>query len=172
MVTATAASSVNLAGTPTPAGTVTPSYPATVCGSDSGKDKETFDAIRYGTCISCLDRHPRHDLLQLLCRDEPYTDAHAYCRDCLTRLFDSSITDPSHFPPRCCSKIFLLFNCIPYLPQALFSRFVDKREELETPNRTYCSNAKCSQWIRPSNIVGGVATCLGCAQKTCTTCKK
>jgi hypothetical protein len=123
------------------------------------------------TCSSCLDMHPKHDMLQLPCKDEGDHENHAYCRDCLQRLFESSVTDPSHFPPRCCNKIIPLFSCTPFLSQALVVRFVERREELGTPNRTYCSNPKCSKWVRPANIKANVANCTECLQKTCATCK-
>jgi hypothetical protein len=130
------------------------------------------DNLRHdGICSSCLDMHPKHDMLQLTCKDEGDRENHAYCRDCLQRLFESSVTDPSHFPPRCCSKIIPLFSCTPFLPQPLIARFVERREELGTVNRTYCSNTKCSKWIRPANIEANVASCTECFQKTCATCK-
>ncbi|KAH7357382.1 hypothetical protein BKA66DRAFT_247383 [Pyrenochaeta sp. MPI-SDFR-AT-0127] len=124
-----------------------------------------------GICSSCLDIHPKHTMLQLPCKDDGDMETHAYCRDCLNRLFESSVTDPSHFPPRCCSRILPLSSCMPFLPQDLISRFVGRREELETPNRTYCSSTECSKWIKPAHIIGGVATCAVCSQKTCSTCK-
>jgi hypothetical protein len=133
--------------------------------------KTKDDRFSFRTCSSCLDQHPGRDMLQLACKDKGDSNTHAYCRDCLQRLFECSVTDPSHFPPRCCKKIIPAFSCIPFIPQALFARFVAKREELETPNRTYCSNAACSKWIRPSHIEANVATCTNCAHKTCTTCK-
>ncbi|KAI4610302.1 hypothetical protein J4E80_008066 [Alternaria sp. BMP 0032] len=46
------------------------------------------------------------------------------------------------------------------------------KEELETPNRTYCSNFLCAKWVRPCNIAAGIAACVKCTQKTCVTCKK
>jgi hypothetical protein len=124
-----------------------------------------------GTCSSCLDMHPMHDMLQLPCKDEGDRENHAYCRDCLQRLFESSVTDPSHFPPRCCNKIISLFSCTPFLPRPLVARFVERREELGTINRTYCSNNMCSRWVRPANIAANVGTCTDCKEKTCTTCK-
>ncbi|KAH7068557.1 hypothetical protein FB567DRAFT_565247 [Paraphoma chrysanthemicola] len=123
------------------------------------------------TCSSCLDQHAKRDMLELSCSDESNTERHAYCRECLVRLFESSVTDPSHFPPRCCSKIIPFFKCIQFLPAPLFARFIARREELGTPNRTYCSNNQCSKWVRPANIEANVATCAECSQKTCTTCK-
>lgn len=139
--------------------------------ASSSATLENSDIINKGTCASCLDLHYRYDLLQLGCKDEGDLETHAYCRDCLQRLFESSVTDPSHFPPRCCSKIISLFACTPFLPQPLIAKFVTRREELGTPNRTYCSNNKCSRWVHPAKIVANVATCSDCSQQTCATCK-
>ncbi|KAF7671550.1 hypothetical protein GT037_010362 [Alternaria burnsii] len=136
-----------------------------------GHDRSAQPGTLSATCCSCLDMHAARNMLQLPCRDDGDVEAHAYCRECLTRLFECSITDTSHFPPRCCSKIIPIFNCIPFLPSAVFSRFVAKREELEMADRTYCSNRTCSNWIRPASIVADIATCAECAQKTCVTCK-
>ncbi|CAN9328659.1 unnamed protein product [Alternaria alternata] len=137
----------------------------------SGHDGTAQTGTLSATCSSCLDIHAACNMLQLPCRNDGDVEAHAYCRECLTRLFECSITDTSHFPPRCCSKIIPIFNCIPFLPSAVFSRFVAKREELEMVDRTYCSNKTCSNWIRPASIVADTATCAECAQKTCVTCK-
>ena len=145
--------------------TASPARPA-----DSGSVLNE-ENLAGGLCSSCMDMYPNRGLLQLGCKGKHDSETHAYCRDCVMRLFESSVTDPSHFPPRCCSKIIPLLRCIPFLPQELFSRFVARREELDTPNRTYCSNTACSKWIRPVHIKAGVAQCLACAQNTCVTCK-
>lgn len=123
------------------------------------------------TCASCLDLHRKSDMLELPCKDQDTQGQHAYCRECLQRLFESSVTDPSHFPPRCCSKIISLSSCKPFLSQALVARFLMRQEELGTVNRTYCSNTTCSKWIRPANIRANEATCAECKQKTCAVCK-
>jgi len=132
---------------------------------------EKPSTVSRGTCSSCLDMHPMHDMLQLPCKDDDEPENHAYCRDCLQRLFQSSVTDPSHFPPRCCNKIIPLLSCTPFLSQPLIATFVERREELGTPDRTYCSNNTCSKWVRPADIQANVGTCANCKEKTCITCK-
>ncbi|KAF1842825.1 uncharacterized protein K460DRAFT_290154 [Cucurbitaria berberidis CBS 394.84] len=145
--------------------------PATVDPSSIDKGKGKADPATQGTCSSCLDMHPTYNMLQLPCKEDGEMEPHAYCRECIRRLFESSVTDPSHFPPRCCSKIIPLLSCTPFLPRDLIARFMARREELETANRTYCSNTGCSKWVRPVDVVGGVATCSVCTHKTCATCK-
>ncbi|KAF2847617.1 hypothetical protein T440DRAFT_456062 [Plenodomus tracheiphilus IPT5] len=137
----------------------------------NAKVEPTVDAVTRRMCSSCLEIHSRYDMLELPCKGDNDFEPHAYCRECLRGLFESSVTDPSHFPPRCCSKIIPLFGCMPFLPATLVARFVSRREELETPNRTYCSDAKCSKWIRSADIKVDVAKCAHCAQETCALCK-
>jgi hypothetical protein len=155
MVTVAAVTSVDSSDTPEPDDAL--SSPNTVCGSDHEETKDRLAATRKGTCTSCLDMFPKGEMLQLPCRDHGDTEAHGCCRDCLTRLFESSMTDTSHFPSGCCTKIAPLFSCVPFLSHGVVSRFVAKREELETHDRTYCSNVDCGNWIRPVHITGGIA---------------
>jgi len=138
---------------------------------DKGKGKSMSAFSMQAECVSCFEKFWKFDILQLPCKRDDDVDFHAYCRDCLVGLYESSITDPSLFPPRCCAKIIPLFSCTPYLSNGLIARFVEKKEELDTPNRIYCSNPDCSKWIRPVHVEAEVATCTACSQKTCTTCK-
>ncbi|KAI8940505.1 hypothetical protein NX059_004182 [Plenodomus lindquistii] len=152
---------------------ITPASPSTIGPSTPtlAKAEPMVDTSARRTCSSCLDVHPKHDILELSCKGDDEFETHAYCRGCLEGLFESSVTDPSHFPPRCCSKIISLFSCTPFLSATLVARFVSRREELETPNRTYCSDATCSKWVHPDEIHGNVATCSSCTRKTCALCK-
>ncbi|KAI4622748.1 uncharacterized protein J4E87_006315 [Alternaria ethzedia] len=144
----------------------------TVCEKEHVQTGAKPDLVLSRTCSSCFDMHPIRDTIQLQCRNTGDAERHAYCRDCIMGLFEACITDSSQFPPRCCNQILPVFACIPFLPPELFARYVAKREELETRNRTYCSNFLCAKWVRPCNIAAGIATCVNCAQKTCATCKK
>lgn len=145
--------------------------------SNSGKGQGKFGLQPRVECSSCLEILPPFDLLQLGCsqNNEQYkhgeAEDHAYCRDCLEGLFESSISDSSLFPPRCCSKPIGLFACTPFLSKELLARFVEKKAELDTVNPTYCSNTVCAKWVKPANISADIATCVECSQKTCTNCK-
>ncbi|KAF2105400.1 hypothetical protein BDV96DRAFT_375790 [Lophiotrema nucula] len=135
-------------------------------GNDAAKKvKQTI------MCYSCLEDFPAADVLKLSCIGDQYTEDHAYCRDCLTTMIQTALADTSHFPPRCCGKIVPMWDAHRFLPKELVARFHEKTDELKTPNRTYCSNGKCAQWIKPANIAAGVGTCTACAQETCATCK-
>jgi hypothetical protein len=137
----------------------------------NGNAKEKVGAATHAVCSSCFDLFPKFDVLQLSCKDLGEFDAHAYCRECLQGLFEASVTDPSLFPPRCCSAIIPLFSCVPFLPKVTINRFVERKDELDTPNRTYCSNPSCARWVKPASIVANIAVCTHCLQRTCTTCK-
>jgi hypothetical protein len=46
-----------------------------------------------------------------------------------------------------------------------------KKIEVESTNRTYCSDPDCSTFLPPTNIQDGVATCNLCETRTCAICK-
>lgn len=142
---------------------------SSVPDDDKGKGKVCTGT--HAVCSCCFDLHPKFDILQLSCKDPEEVDAHRYCRKCLKGLFKSCILDSSIFPPRCCFKIIPLFSCAPFLPKALIERFIEKRDELDTTNHTYCSNPNCAKWIKPEHITADVATCVSCSRKTCASCK-
>lgn len=58
-----------------------------------------------------------------------------------------------------------------HLPDGFPEAFRQRQLEMDTPNRTYCSNKPCSIFIRPSNMDGDKATCPECDTRTCTICK-
>ncbi|KAF2252814.1 hypothetical protein BU26DRAFT_587523 [Trematosphaeria pertusa] len=66
-------------------------------GSSSSKDKGKAKAAMQAVCASCLDFHQKFDVLELACKSPEEFEKHAYCRECLEGLFDSSITDSSIF---------------------------------------------------------------------------
>jgi hypothetical protein len=124
------------------------------------------------TCVSCFENFANSEVCQLLCKTSGETECHAYCRECLAGIFEASLSDPSLFPPRCCSEPIPLPTTLYLLPQGLHERFLSKQEELDTPDKTYCSDPACAQWIRPTSIEAGVAICRECQKRTCAFCKK
>lgn len=136
-----------------------------VATSSKGKCK----MISPTECSGCCETFGQEDILRLSC---PSEDAikHAYCHHCIRIIFQQAIADSHYFPPSCCEPL-QLSHCAEFLTEDLVSKFQYKKEELETPDRTYCSHADCGKWIRPENIEAGVALCPACAQKTCTICK-
>ncbi|KAK3345570.1 hypothetical protein B0H65DRAFT_425427, partial [Neurospora tetraspora] len=115
-------------------------------------------------CVICRDHFRSDEVATVPCH-------HDYCRPCLVSLFTAAMTDESLFPPRCCSKPINLDQCRFLLGPQLVGRFLAKKLEFETPNRTYCSQPTCSFFIPPLFIRQDVATCVKCGHKTCGLCR-
>lgn len=130
-----------------------------------------IDRSSHGICSACMEEHPRFDLLELACKRKDDTTTHAYCRTCLIDLFNSSLTDTTLFPPRCCRIPIRLSACMHLLPAKLIQQCEEKEVELATENPVYCSNRSCTRFIPPENVMANVATCLECNSKTCAICK-
>jgi hypothetical protein len=124
------------------------------------------------TCVSCYGSFANSEALQLNCKANSETECHAYCQECLTGIYKAALSEPSLFPPRCCSEPISPSTALPLLPPEIREQFLLQIAELGTPNKTYCSDPACAQWIRPRSIEAGVATCQGCQKRTCAVCKK
>ncbi|PHH74404.1 hypothetical protein CDD80_3099 [Ophiocordyceps camponoti-rufipedis] len=112
-------------------------------------------------CTSCGDRRIFYDVARCPCK-------HEYCRECLASLFQTSMTDESLFPPRCCNQpIDVELNRV-FLPSSLVYAFKEKKIELETPNRTYCHVPTCSAFITVEHIKSDIGTCGRCGKQTAT----
>jgi hypothetical protein len=96
---------------------------------------------------------------------------HEYCEDCLRNLFESSMTDESLFPPRCCQQFITVAAVRIFLTSELVRQYEQKKIEFETINRTYCSSPRCSAFLGINNIEGDRGTCPDCSIVTCTICK-
>jgi E3 ubiquitin-protein ligase RNF144 len=128
---------------------------------------EILGAKTLVKCCACMDVVATKNTLTFECKP----DAHSYCRKCLVDLFKSAIDNPTLFPPRCCQLPVPLATCRTLLPKDLIKKFDLKIEELATPNPTYCSNAECSEFIRPQDIKAEIAICVFCKDRTCVRCK-
>ena len=115
-------------------------------------------------CEACQDDKPYFDVIETPCN-------HGYCRDCLHELFDASLTDESLFPPHCCRQNITIESVGIFLTRDLTHRFEQRKVELSTPNRTYCSMVTCSTFIRPSSISVDMGVCADCGTETCVVCK-
>jgi hypothetical protein len=96
---------------------------------------------------------------------------HEYCEECLRNLFESSMTDESLFPPRCCKQPIPVEAVRIFLTSELARQYEQKKIEFETVNRTYCSSPRCSAFLRTNDIKGDRGTCPDCGQVTCIMCK-
>jgi len=121
---------------------------------------------KVGHCVSCGDDMDFYDVARVPCD-------HEYCRQCLAKLFELSMTDETLFPPRCCKNEIPLARVRFFLPTDLAKRFEAIYAELSTKNRVYCHHVRCNSFI-PATAVDAsndVATCPHCARTTCAICK-
>ncbi|KAG5984599.1 hypothetical protein E4U54_006120, partial [Claviceps lovelessii] len=99
---------------------------------------------------------------------------HTMCRACLRRIFNLSITDPQHMPPRCCQDYIPLKHVERLFDHAFKKTWNRKFAEYSTKNRIYCPSRRCGEWIKPANIrrEGGrkVGRCGRCSTKVCCSC--
>lgn len=149
------------------------------CSAGSGtKGKGTVsEALHEGEhqthtlCSVCLEPCPRFDALELGCKQPEDATYHSYCRECLTDLFRTSLTDTTLFPPKCCRKRIPIAACMELLAPSLIHQYREKELELAMPNPVYCSNRYCAKFVRSEHILADVATCQSCGDQTCSVCK-
>ena len=115
-------------------------------------------------CVACTDEEHPANIVTAPCK-------HHYCHDCLENLFRSSMIDETLYPPRCCKKPIPINDAREALPRDLSAEFVNRREEFETKDKTYCHRPHCSTFIRPYVINGDLARCPRCHEATCVQCK-
>ncbi|KAF2028694.1 hypothetical protein EK21DRAFT_28255, partial [Setomelanomma holmii] len=124
----------------------------------------------HALCSACMEHCARFDVLELKCKRQEDATYHAYCRTCLVDFFQTSLTDTTLFPPRCCGKRIPISTCLELCPPALVRRYNEKQIELASPNPIYCSNRYCGRFIRAENVTADIAKCPSCEEETCTVC--
>ena len=103
------------------------------------------------------------------------------CNDCLKRIFQLSVTDSEHMPPKCCTTESIPIRIVEHLFDKKFKiKWNRKYQEFTTKNRVYCPMQGCGIWISPDYIhrdASGGAThgrkygiCKRCRIKVCCTC--
>lgn len=141
-------------------------------GKGKARDSATEDEhMTHTFCSACMEQCTRFDVLELGCKREGDDTYHAYCRSCLVDLFQTSLTDTTLFPPRCCGKYIPISACVDLLSPELVRQYKDKQVELESPNPVYCSNRYCGKSIKSGTITADIATCQSCHTETCAVCK-
>ena len=94
---------------------------------------------------------------------------HNFCWTCIEALLRSSLHG-GPFPPKCCYQEISIYED-ERVRSVLYEKLVEKREELRSSDRTYCSVSTCSSFIGPSRISEINATCPVCGGITCVACK-
>ncbi|KAK5132691.1 hypothetical protein LTR08_008735 [Meristemomyces frigidus] len=125
---------------------------------------------RLVECLTCgSDDVPHGHAAKLLC-------GHRMCHDCLKRIFEMSVKDPAHMPPRCCTEDHIPLRHVDKLFDVKFKLLWNRKyEEYNTRNRIYCPAPSCGNWIKPSHIHQDshgrkYAHCTRCKTKVCTLC--
>ncbi|CAG8892378.1 unnamed protein product [Penicillium egyptiacum] len=137
----------------------------TVSNDDVAETSKEETETRH-ECTSCTEQYPLSDIIQTEC-------AHNYCRECIPRLFENSLTDEALFPPRCCRMPICVSTAVEdMIGIEMMKRYEGRKTEVSDSQRTYCANSTCSRYILPQNIRRGVGTCEFCSARTCTDCQK
>lgn len=124
---------------------------------------------RLVECLTCgSDDVPSTQSAKLAC-------GHRMCHDCLKRVFDMSVKDPAHMPPKCCTDQHIPLKHVDRLFDTKFKMLWNRKyQEYHTKNRIYCPTLRCGEWIKPSHIHTAqgrkFAQCPRCTTKVCTLC--
>ncbi|KAK3049424.1 hypothetical protein LTR09_009343 [Extremus antarcticus] len=117
---------------------------------------------RLVECLTCgSDDIPSIQSAKLAC-------GHRMCHECLQRIFELSVKDPAHMPPRCCTDQHIPLDHVDKIFDTKFKTTWNRKyQEYHTKNRLYCPTPKCGHWIKPSHI----HTSKGRKSATCPRCK-
>lgn len=121
-------------------------------------------------CLTCgSDDIPQPKSAELSC-------GHRMCHDCLKRVFEMSVKDPVHMPPKCCTDEHIPLKHVDKLFDLKFKVLWNRKyQEYHSKNRVYCPTPKCGEWIKPKhfhkNSEGrNYALCPRCKTNVCTLC--
>ncbi|KAK1777770.1 hypothetical protein QBC45DRAFT_329941 [Copromyces sp. CBS 386.78] len=140
---------------------------------------EAPEGARGPECVVCMEEHPA-DRLIYFCSpsssneasdSSPSNASHGYCDSCLVEGIRAATKD--RYPFRCCGKIFDI-NDYPGVSLSAKEKqeYEDMVVEINTPNPLYCSNPRCSSFIKPDMIQSDLAICLKCSANTCKHCRQ
>lgn len=149
----------------------TPIKRQSLLGSLFGR-RNTAPAIpappRLVECLTCSDDVPSARSAKLEC-------GHRMCNDCLKRIFEMSVKDPVHMPPKCCTSDHIPLKHVDKLFDIRFKMLWNRKyQEMHTLNRVYCPASKCGEWIkspRKHSYQGReYVQCPRCSTKVCMSC--
>ena len=136
---------------------------------DQNGESSTWAATRKvesRRCVICDDDVAFFDVARLPCQYD-------CCRACLMEMFEAATVYESRYPPKCCEEISPEpENVCLFLNSEMIKKYLEKKIEWETKNRTYCSHKDCRKFIGSEHIFVNLAVCPTCHHKTCTMCKE
>lgn len=112
---------------------------------DSTRRRERSNQL---PCIICDNWLPNQHLATTPCN-------HKFCQPCFLYLFQQSLIDETRFPPKCC-KTIIPDAVAEFLTPELIQKHAEKKLELATVDRTYCSDLQCNKFIPPNITTSGV----------------
>ena len=120
------------------------------------------------TCLTCGSEVRVSNTAKLMC-------SHRMCHSCLKRIFNMSVKDPAHMPPKCCTSEHIPLKHVDKLFDDAFKKNWNRKyQEYNTRNRIYCPLRGCGEWIKPSHITldhgRKVGKCKRCGTKVCCIC--
>lgn len=136
--------------------------------SDEEFDSESEDGTEMRVdptqraCVACMDNLSDDDAHVSPC-------GHKWCRTCLIDRYNMAAKSTHLFPAYCCNRPILPDND-PLIAPETWTRYFQKRAEVDTPNPTFCSKRDCSKFVPLENINEGQAKCV-CGRTTCVECK-
>jgi len=107
----------------------------------------------------------------------PKPCGHTYCRGCIQEYVKKCCDDKEIFPPRCCGiRVPLDETVNNLLGQELAHRLELMIAEHDDNDKLYCSNLRCSRYLRQSalprrRIPVRSIRCTACNHSTCRSCK-
>lgn len=139
---------------------------SSTAGQPVANHQPTRPAVETRACTVCTDELPFHELARAPC-------SHEFCSGCLELGFTLSITDEAMWPFSCCGQAIQAEapQIRELVSEELLTRYLAKKLEMDTPDRTYCYWRQCSSFIPPSQIEGGMGFCDVCGSMTCVECK-
>ena len=87
----------------------------------------------------CFDEKSSTELAALPCQ-------HAFCTHCLKTMVEEAVIDTTVFLPRCCGPVEIA-NARAHLDSNLFGRYLAKKGEVKTKDKSYCHDSGCSAFI-------------------------
>ena len=115
------------------------------------------------TCVACMDTMSERDTHRCPC-------GHYWCQTCTVDRFEMAAGSSRLFPAQCCG-LPILPDYHALIARETWGRYFGKRNEIETPDPTFCFRRDCSKFVPMHQIDEGRQARCVCGQITCAVCK-
>lgn len=154
-------------------------------GAESGKPQPQRNSSIFGALFTKPPPPPEKRVSCLTCgsddvrvsKSAKLPCSHRMCQSCLKRIFEMSVKDPAHMPPRCCTSDAIKLRHVEHLFNDDFKKTWNRKfKEYNAKNRIYCPRRGCGEWIQPKHfkIEQGrkIGVCSKCKFSVCATCNQ